>query len=519
MRPALGGSGSRAKPSVIPAWVLLRATALKCSITHRFCNLPPSSLTTFPRRCAAIANFCVYPPTPFRKWVDKVPAGATGSGAKNFASRHYRPAAACRTFASMRFSLFLARHFTFGRGAGRGGFGRLSVGLAVVSIALGVTVMSVAMSVVQGFDSALTAKIVGFVADVEMRPYRPSDETLKTPLTLDPALGPSLMARVPQVAAVEPVLTHEGLFQTPTGHEGVRLKGVAPGWQSPFFANALTQGQMPNYPPATGPEEAPAVRDVLVSEVLARKMGLTVGAEARLVFFQNNNARFRKIKVVGLYETGLYEFDAHVVVCDMRLLHPILGWEPTEAELYEIRLQPGTPPQDIPAITQEINAHIPHTLRATGVQERHPELFDWIGLQHQNVWFILTLMGLVAVVNMATAILILITERTQAVGLLRSLGATARQVRRVFLWQAFYLVALGVLAGNALAFTLLFIQQQTEFITLDAESYFVKTVPVAWPWLSFLGLNVGVIALCMLAMLLPTLVVNRITPVRALRFR
>jgi lipoprotein-releasing system permease protein len=416
----------------------------------------------------------------------------------------------------MHFSFFLARHFTRRGGAARGGFGRLTVGLAVASIALGVAVMSIALAVVQGFDEALTAKIVGFVAEVEIRPYRPSTETTKTPLEPDPTLAATLRARVPQLVALEPVVNHEGLLQTPNGHEGVRLKGVAPGWASPFFQNALVQGRLPVFP---APTDATPSREVLISQTLARRMGVALNDDARLVFFQNETARFRKVKVVGLYDTGLYEFDAHVVVCDLRLLLPLLGWQPGQAEAYEARLAPGSTPAQIAQAADELNQHTPHTLRATPVQDRHPELFDWIGLQHQNVWFILVLMGIVAVVNMATAILILITERTQAVGLLRSLGATAGQVRGAFLYQALFLVGVGVLAGNALAFGLLALQQATEWITLDAESYFVKTVPIAWPWAQFAALNVGVVALCMLAMLLPTLVVNRLTPVRALRFR
>jgi lipoprotein-releasing system permease protein len=223
------------------------------------------------------------------------------------------------------------------------------------------------------------------------------------------------------------------------------------------------------------------------------------------------------VKVAGLYETGLMELDRNIVLCDIRLLQQLLDWSHREVDGYELYLQTSDTTQLRQAQTA-VNRIVPYDWQAYTSRQLHSQIFDWIGLQHQNVWFILVLLLIVAIVNMSTAILILITERTRSIGLLKALGATDGQVRQSFLWQALFLIGIGVLAGNALGLGLLALQDNMQLITMDPGSYFVRTVPVGWPWMRFLSVNLVIILLSTLAMLVPSAMVLRISPVRALRF-
>jgi lipoprotein-releasing system permease protein len=385
--------------------------------------------------------------------------------------------------------------------------------LAIVSIGIGVAVMEVALAIVQGFDQALTAKIVGFLGDAELVAYRPQDETTFTPLRRDPGLEARILA-LPFVQSLDAVLHQEALLQGPDGHEGVRLKGVAPDWSGSFFATSLVAGRLPKY---TATDTSPS-REVLISASLARLLRLQLDSPCTAVFYREGKARFRKLRVVGIYETGMAEFDQVVAVADVRLLQQVLGLADDDVQGFEVRYRPDIE-QDVALLDDALNNAVPHNVRTVPVRQQTPELFDWIGLQHQNVQFILVLMAIVAVVNLTTAVLILITERTRTIGLLKALGATGGRLVGVFLWQAVFIVALGLLLGNVLGLGLLLLQQTTGLLELDPENYFVRTLPVAWPWAQFAGANLGLAVVCVVAMVLPAQRAARIRPVVAFRFR
>jgi lipoprotein-releasing system permease protein len=410
----------------------------------------------------------------------------------------------------MNVARYLAWRFARGQ---RRALSRLSVVLAIGSIGIGVAVMEVSLAIVEGFDHALTAKIVGFVSDAELVAYRPQDETTLTTLRRDPGME-DLVRALPFVQSIDAVLHQEALLQGRDGHEGVRLKGVAPDWSGAFFGQALVAGRLPRF---SATDTAPN-REVLISSTLARLLRIELGSSSTVVFYREGQARFRKLKVVGLYETGLAEFDKVVAVVDMRLLQQLLGLQPDDVQSFEVRYlaDAGLPAT---AMDAALNNAVPHTIRTVPVRERTPELFDWIGLQHQNVQFILALMALVAVVNLTTAVLILITERTRTIGLLKALGATGNRLMGVFLWQAAFIVGAGLLLGNTLGLGLLALQQSTGVLELDPENYFVRTLPVAWPWRQIVVVNVGLAVVCVLAMVVPARRAARIQPVVAFRFR
>ena len=457
----------------------------------------------------------------------------------------------------MAFSRRFAWKLTFGQQRARS---LLAVRLAIGSIVLCVAVMEIAISVVDGFGGAIREKLVGFVADIELTTYFPEANAEKAPIAMTPALRARLQAQTPHFRRISPFINYEGLLKSPDFHEGVRIKGV-PQFEEGFYQDALVAGTVPNLAPAKGRFS----KDVLISQTLANRLELAVGDKGRLIFFQNGRGRLRQVTISGLYDTDLAQFDRNYVFADIRLvrsllrkrnpkvvalenqldslqqkrrsdwratisraqldslqtqidsLPPTVRWNPADVEGYDIFLQQANSFELIEATTA-INRMTPQGWKAYSIEERFPQLFDWINLQHQNVQFILILMGIVAVVNLSTAVLMMITERTLTIGLLNALGAVQSQIRGVFVWQAFYLITIGVLLGNVLALGLLALQSATGLVALDPESYYVEQVPVAWPWLKFLVINIGVIVACTLAMLLPAGFVARISPVKALRF-
>ena len=198
-----------------------------------------------------------------------------------------------------------------------------------------------------------------------------------------------------------------------------------------------------------------------------------------------------------------------------RVLQRILKWESNEVAGFEIKL---TSLEHLVPATVKIEDMLPLQYGAYPITDIYPEMFDWLDLQDQNVWAILTLMVIIAIINMTSVILILILERTQTIGMLKALGLPNYRVKRVFLYNAFLLITAGVLIGNILAFGLIWSQELFGWVTVDQENYFVSVVPVAWPWAAFFMVNVGVVTLCLISMTLPAMAVTRISPVRAIRF-
>jgi lipoprotein-releasing system permease protein len=411
----------------------------------------------------------------------------------------------------MAFTAYFARKVTF---AGNRSFSRAAVALAVLSISLGVAVMEIATSTVTGFEREITRKQTGFAGDIRITTLL-TDEADTLTLRHSPVATRNLL-RQPAMQSLDrlaPFAFGAALLKGKEGMEGVILKGFWEGRDLAFFARHLREGRLPQLPDTGNRKE------ILISSYLARRLQLKVASKARLYFLQNQqNVRARPVLIAGIYESGMAEIDRDIVVGDLRIVQRIRNWEPDMVQGYDVHLKQDLPPTEVAQLTDELNALLPAHWKARTIRELFPELFEWLSLQHKNVLFILILMTLAAVVNMSTAVLILILERTRTIGLLRALGATRQQIRRIFLWNAFYLITLGVALGNALALGLLALQDATGLVQMDPESYFLNVVPVAWVWDQFLFINLGVITVCTTAMTLPVLLVSRIRITRALKF-
>lgn len=403
----------------------------------------------------------------------------------------------------MNFEYFLARRLTFQHQRAASG---LVVRLAVISIAVAVATIEIALSFVEGFETEIQNKVVGFGSHIQVGNYYRSADTEVSPIDKEePSM--ELVKNLPYVVSVSPYVERPALFKSDIGWDGALLKGIDSTYTWDFFTATLKEGEIPNY--ATEKTN----REILISRKQADNLDLAVGDRAYMVFF-TNTIRPRRVTVAGIYETGMEEFDNTVVLCDMRLLQQIWRWTPDQISGFEVNLNDL---DMLDSATFQINEITPYTFGAEPITNIFPEIFDWLGLQHQNVDVILALMILVGIINMTTVLLILIIERTRTIGILKSLGMPAFRIQRMFIWNAFFLIGIGTLAGNMLGLGLLASQDWLGWVKVNQADYFIETVPVAWVWGRFFYANLLVVGCCTIFMIVPSFVINRISPVRAIR--
>lgn len=404
----------------------------------------------------------------------------------------------------------------------------LVVRLAILSVALAVATMEIAMSFVQGFENEIQNKVAGFGAHILVTNYSQEIRSDLLPLTYKQEEVDRMLA-IPEVATVAPFVDHTALMVSREYWDGIQLKGVDSTYHWDFLEQALIEGRLPNY---SGPDIS---GEVLISRKIARKLDLKVGDKPKLIILLDNDVTQKRIEVVGIYETGLEEFDNTISVADMRMLREFWGWSDDQIGGYEVNTVkldrnyrwywdwsrwPFYHQDSLASIdytTEDVSAASPDFM-AIPVTSSFVDIFEWLFLQHQNVWFILILMMIVAVINMTTVLLIIIIERTRTVGILKSMGMQGRRIRRMFVWYAMLLIVIGVVIGNLVGLGLLYSQHVFQWLEVNQEDYFITTVPVAWVWGRFLMVNVGVVVICTLAMYLPSILVQRITPVKAIRF-
>lgn len=395
----------------------------------------------------------------------------------------------------------------------------LVVRLGILSIMLGVTVMEVTVSIVHGFQGAIHSKVIGFGGHIRVGNLLEELESKVSPLPRYNDFVPQI-SNMEEVQSISPYVMKPAILKASDPQEGVLLKGLDDTYDWQFFEGALQEGKLPDL--AKGKRFS---KDLFISQKIANVIDVDVGDKVVAYFFLFDNdavdggrVKVRSFEVCGIYKTDLGEFDQQYAMCDLRALQGIWGWSEDQVAGFEIRLGDLDGIEAIAPIAQDMQSLLPYEYEATPITSEYPELFEWVELQHQNVWFILGLMVIVAVINMISVLLIMILERTRTIGLLKALGMANGRIWDLFVTNGSFLVLIGLALGNILGLGLIASQDLWGWLTVDQESYFVEVVPVEWVWDWFLYVNLGVLAICSIAMYLPALLVLRISAVRALRF-
>lgn len=390
------------------------------------------------------------------------------------------------------------------------------VRIAVVAVALSLCVMILSLAVIMGFKREITRRVVGFAAHVEVMDLRGVRSLESFPVQRTARLEEAIRS-AGRVERMAPYAVKGGVVKTPDAILGVRLKGVDGSYDWSFLRENLTEGALPRV------GDSVRTKEILISESVAREMEIGVGDKVEMLFVESSGAPRRdRFKVSGLYATGMEEFDRTVVMTDLRNVQRLLEWNSDQISGYEITLEDFS---QAGAFARQLNDRFADAedesfwdLAAVSVQTLYPMLFDWLKTHNVNAVVILVIMVVVALFNMATALLTLVLERTRMIGLLKTMGMTNGALRRIFLYRALFIVVRGVFWGNVIGLGLCLVQHWFHLVRLDPTGYILSEVPVSVGLGWWLLLNVGVIAVILLLLLLPASIVSTVKPDRAIRY-
>ena len=380
--------------------------------------------------------------------------------------------------------------------------------IAVISIALGISIMLISISVVVGFKNQIKEKVVGFVSPIQIQVLNQNESIEETPFAYDSLIKSRL--DYPFVEAVYPIANKAGLVKTDEEIHGIVLKGVDGDYDWTYVKSNLVAGTTPQY------LDNERSNDVVISKIISDKMMLDVGDEVRIWFVgENMKTRGRKFLIKGIYETGLTECDERFIYCDLNQVRRLNGWDSNMVGHLEINLHDDA---DVKEANSIIYYNIPTNLISYEAADLYPQIYDWLELQDMNVVIIIVLMMLVAGITMISMLLIIVLERTSTIGILKSMGANNAFIRRIFLQRSQRILLIGMLFGNVFGVGLCLIQKYTEIIKLSPESYYLSSVPIEINPLYILLLNVATFIIWLLMMLIPTMIINNIKPSKSIRF-
>ena len=414
---------------------------------------------------------------------------------------------------SLNTELFIVRRM-IGSRKGKGNFSRSIIAIATFGIALGLTVMIVAVAIVTGFKDEISSKVTGFGAHIQIL-------NLDSNLSLEAKPVPAGLESVEQIKGLEgvknvqPFAIKAGIIKTGDEIHGAVLKGVDGQYDWDFIEEHLSGGEIFTV------NDTVRSNSVVISENTANLLKLNVGDRFTMYFIQEP-PRARTFTIQGIYNTSLEEFDRLYIYADIKQVQRLKNWHMGQVSGYEVLLEEM---KDLPEMTDEIRRRVAFDfledgsrLKVETIQEKYTQIFDWLNLQDMNVVILILLMLIVAGFNMISGLLILILERTNMIGILKALGTTDASVRKIFLYQSGYLTVVGLMWGNLIGLVICLAQKYLSLVSLDPSSYYLDTVPINLNLSHILLLNLGTITITFLFLLLPSMIIARISPDKSIRF-
>lgn len=381
--------------------------------------------------------------------------------------------------------------------------------IAIVGIMLGLGVMILSLAIVKGFKHEIRNKVRGFGGDVRAVKFDLNNSYESSSVLIDSSFIKRAL-KSPYITHVMPVATKPGIIKANNEIEGVVLKGVDKSYDWGYFKNMMVAGEVINFA-----DSVEAQKEIMISQTIADRLRLKVG-DKMLMYFVQEPLRRRQFKIKGIFNIGVEEVDKTFVIGSLSLVNRLNDWKPGEIGQYEIRISDFDHLDDA---ADALDTVLPVKLKEYTIAEDYPSIFEWLNLLDVNFVVMLVLMMAVAVINMISALLIMILERTAMIGIFKAMGASNWEIRKVFLINATYLIGVGLLLGNLLGLGLGYFQQQTHFFALDQASYYMKFVPVEFDVLDIIKLNIGTMIVCLLVLMIPSSLVSRISPVKAIQFK
>jgi len=407
---------------------------------------------------------------------------------------------------------FIAKRIHFQQG--KKNVSRPAVRIATIGIALGLAVMIVAVAIVIGFKREIRNKTIGFGGHIQITNFDNNNTYEMNPIKENNTLIKKISS-IDGVKHVQPFATKPGIIKTDTEFQGIVVKGIDKNFDWDFFKSNMVEGKPLDLSANT------ASNEVVLSKYLANLLGLKLG-DSFFTYFIQDQVRARKFKITGIYSTNFVEYDKLIILADIRQVQKLNDWPTDSISGLEVLISDfnrideiGDKVYDATAnqFTPDGKAYSSQTIK-----QINPQVFSWLDLLDMNVWVILFLMLSVSGFNMISGLLILILERTNMIGILKSLGATNWSIRKIFLYHSAFLIAKGMLWGNIIGLSLCAIQYFTGVIPLDAQAYYVATVPIAFNWLYILLLNLGTLVASFLMMVGPSYLITKISPAKIIRY-
>ena len=383
--------------------------------------------------------------------------------------------------------------------------------IGVLAIAISTIVMLFAVAISVGLQQKIRDKAVAFNGHITISNFDTNlSEGAQAPIKKTQLFYPEFK-ELAGITHVQAVAQKFGIIRTETDFEGLFLKGVGIDYNWRYFKEFLIQGTLPNYSESYSDE-------VLISEHLAKRLLFKLGDTFQMYFLKSDSSSppsIRKFKIVGIFNSGFEELDQTFLIGDLNHVQRLNRWSKDQVGQFEVFIQDY---EDLEAKGLEVYAETPSTLNAQTVKQKYPVIFDWIAIFDKNTYGIIAMMILVGVINMITALLVLILERTQMIGILKALGSRSWSIQKVFIYTASYLAITGLILGNGIGLLLLFIQKYLSPITLNPSVYYVSKAPVDINLWTILCLNLFTFTICVLVLIIPSYLIAKIAPVKAIKF-
>jgi len=410
----------------------------------------------------------------------------------------------------LNYELFIAKRIIAGKKY-KNSISSPIIKIAITAIALGIIIMLIAVATASGLQTKIRDKMAGFKGHVQIVNYDNNNSDVSTtPINIEQDFYPEFK-NIEGIKNVQIFASKGGIIRTNTDFEGIVFKGVSSDYDWSFFKEYLIAGAFPNF-------DQSRTKEVLLSQTIMNRLQLKLNDTIAATFLKTTSSKLpsnRKYRICGIYNSGFAPFDKNMMIGDIREVQRLNKWTENQVGGFEVLLNDFN---DIEEKSEQIYRDISGTLNANSITKLYPTVFEWIKLFDNNVWFIIGIMILIAGINMITALLVLILERVQMIGILKALGSHNASIRKIFLYNASYLILKGLFWGNVIGLSIIGVQYFFKIITLNPETYYVATMPVHISISVILALNIGTLVLCFLMLIIPSFIITKINPSKSIKF-
>lgn len=412
----------------------------------------------------------------------------------------------------MGVAAFIANRIAFNQ---QKSFSRFIIRLSVAATVISVAVMLITLAFTNGFQETVSNKVFSFWGHIRVQYKQPDRPAISEEIAIEKdETAVSAIKKDPQVKSIHAFATRYAILKTKEEMEGLLLKGLDPGYEVSHLQPFMKEGRWLNF------DDTSYSKDIIISAYTANQLKLRLNDKIRVFFMQasGEKPRVRDLFICGIYKTGIEDYDKTFGIADLRLIQKMSSWEQNQIGGYEIFLNDYKKMQET-SIELFAMPEFPQTWDTRPIRDIYPNIFDWLNMQNVTRNVLIGFMTLVAVINLITCLIILVLERIRMVGVLKAVGASDWTVQKIFLRHSLFITITGIIAGALLGLGILYLQQQTGFIRLKEEAYYMSEAAVKIVWWQVALVCAGTFLVCLLVLMIPSYIVRRVQPVKAIQFR